>query len=114
MKKITRFAVMVMMVFMMSSSAYAWTVTINSNVGNATQVRVIGEHLFWQQVDCAVNVPPHAKGVTCNTGGICPVHVAVGLRTYTINKLAQCKDTTLTIFNASTKPGHTEIDATWY
>jgi hypothetical protein len=75
MKKFTVFAVLAILIFILSSSAYAWTVYITNATDQTMTFKIKGEHLFWRQVDCEKTIPPQSQDTCTMPGAICPAEI---------------------------------------
>ncbi len=101
MKKFTQFAVMAGLLFILSSGANAWTVTIVNNSDYDVKCEIKGEHLFWVQTDCTTVVPAKSNGSCEMPAGICPSggHFEYG-KPYDHPRGAKCWNSILTIYPA--------------
>ena len=96
MKKFTVFVVMAILIFILSSSSYAWTVYITNATDQKMTFQIKGEHLFWRQVDCEKTVLPQSQDTCSMPGAICPVEITAvhDHGSYIVpSTLAKCWDT---------------------
>jgi hypothetical protein len=56
----------------LSSSAFAWEVTLINGTPYPLKFEIYGEHLFWEQIDCTKEVPAKETGTCTMPGAICP------------------------------------------
>ena len=103
MKKFTQFAVMAGLLFILSSGANAWTVTIVNNSDFDVKCEIKGEHLFWVQTDCTTVVRKKSNGSCEMPAGICPSggHFEFVNLSNDYPRGASCWNSTLTIYQVA-------------
>jgi hypothetical protein len=62
----------------LSSNAAAWQVNITNKCKDDVYIQVDGDHLFWKQLDCTVDVKSGATGTCKLPGAICPTNIYGG------------------------------------
>jgi len=72
MKRCAAIVIIVMILATFALPAEAYTVTVRNGCKTPIAVTVWGEHLFWNQKDCEVNVAAGASGSCHTPTGICP------------------------------------------
>ena len=77
MKKMLLAITMATLLLTLASSGEAWQVTIANNTDRGYRIDVYGEHLFWKQVDCSINVSANSTGTCTLPGIICPVYFRI-------------------------------------
>ncbi len=75
MKRIMLIVVTAVFMFTYVPMAGAWTVYFRNISDHDVKVKVWGEHLFWQQVDCEITVAVGKEGSCQLPGGVCPVWI---------------------------------------
>lgn len=72
MKKFMVLMSIAVFIFILSSSAFAWEVTLQNGTPYPLKFEIYVEHLFWEQVDCTKEVPAKGTGTCTMPGAICP------------------------------------------
>jgi len=89
MKRILLVITTVTLLLTLASSGEAWQVNIKNSCNKDVTILVSGEHLFWRQWDCKMNVGKGTTGTCQMPGAICPVEIAgmysSGGSTYDLN-----------------------------
>jgi hypothetical protein len=75
MKRILVVISTVTLLLTLASLGEAWQVNIKNSCKYNVEISVLGEHLFWKQVDCKVTVAAGQTGVCVMPGAICPVRI---------------------------------------
>ena len=69
----------------------SWKVFISNSCAHDVSISVMGEHLFWRQVDCTVKVKAGSTGTCEMPGLICPTSILgdyeVSNQTHHMNEL---------------------------
>ena len=73
MKRILVLFAVVTLLLTLASTSEAWQVTVKNSCNKAVSIFVIGEHMFWEQIDCTLTDIPPGTTQTCTMPGlICP------------------------------------------
>jgi len=122
MSKSTVIMISALLLFAFPFTAGAWDVEVVNETGVDFDLKIYGNHLFWNQVDCRVTVPPRSVGHCQMPFLICPIygeathlsgwtlvhtHIGMGLQGGDI--LPACYNTRLRIFTVE-RLGHVYIE----
>ncbi len=67
------------MSWLFAASAHAWQVTIKNSCYGILSVVVYGEHLFWKEKECTMEINEHETKTCVLPGLICPIWVGAYL-----------------------------------
>ena len=81
-----------MLVALAAGPAAAWKITFKNDIGRTVKCFAEGDHLFWRQQDCSVDVKDGETKDCVMPGGICPTYVCCAGVGEIYFYIAQCWD----------------------